>query len=191
VVPDPAYSKGQSLSKQGPSLLRTLWDKVCVVNKQIRLERNGGKLRVRFADPSAKAQEPRARSTAEEPVDRMCGELKDLLDQHKASRRSLPHLAGLERALARKGAAALGKMPERVLRQALHQLEGLLTARSGTGLADLRARLVVAVTAAERIEAVAARNAGPTSFLAEHKLEVSEASLTDFMNVVENPRYRA
>jgi hypothetical protein len=182
---------GQRLNKQGTSLLRAMWDAVCVLNRQIKLDRSAGKVRVRFDKPSAKAETPRARATTDESLDRMCAELKSLLDQHVASRRSLPHLAGLERALKTRGVAAFTKMSERVLRHALHQLEGLPTARAGTGLADLRARLLVAATAAERIEAVAARSAGPTSFLAEHKLEVSEASLTDFMRVVENPRYRA
>jgi len=183
VVTKPAKFTEQRLKTQGTTLLRTLWDKVCILNRQIKLERNDGKVRVLFDNPAAAAREAQARTAAEESLHRMRTELTNLLDQHKASRRSLPHLAGLERALKARGAAALGKMPERVLKRALHQLEGLMTARGGTGLADLRARLVVAVTAVERIEAAAARNAGPTSFLADHKLQVSEASVTDFMRV--------
>jgi hypothetical protein len=174
---------GQSQNKQGTTLLRTLWAKVCLLNRQIKLERDGGKVRVLFDNPAAAAREAQARSAAEESLHRMCTELTSLLDQHKASRRSLPHLAGLERALKTRGTAAFGKMTERVLTLALHQLEGLMTARGGTGLADLRARLIVAVTAVERIEAAAARDAGPTSFLTDHKLQVSEASVTDFMRV--------
>jgi len=182
---------GQSLNTQGTTLLRTLWDKVCILNRQIKLERNDGKIRVLFDNPSAAARDARTSTAAEESLNRMRTELANLLDQHKASRRSLPHLAGLERALKTRGVAALGEMTERVLTRSLHQLEGLLTARTGTGLADLHARIVVAVMAVERIEAAAARNAGPTSFLADHKLQVSEASVTDFMRVAADSGHKA
>jgi len=173
---------GQDLNTRRTPLLRSLWDKICVLNRHIKLERNVGKIRVLFDNPATTAREARECTAAEESLNRMRAELTSLLDRHKASRRT-PDLAGLERALKTRGPAAFGKMSERVLTRALHQLEGLMTARGGTGLAELRARLMVAVTALERIEAAAARNAGPTSFLADHKLQVSEASVTDFMRV--------
>jgi hypothetical protein len=174
---------GQRSNTQSTTLLRTLWDKVCILNRQIKLARSDGKVRVLFDNPAAAARETQARTAAEESLDLMRAELTGLLDKHKASRRTLPHLAGLERALKTRGAAAFGKLSERVLSQALHQLEALMTTRGGTGLADLRARLVVAVTAIERVEAAKARDAGPTSFLADHKLQVSEGSITDFMRI--------
>ncbi len=186
-----AEASGRSPDTQGTTWTRTLWDKVCILNRQITLARSDGKVRVQFDRPAAAAREPQARTAAQESLDRMRAELTGLLDQHKASRRTLPHLAGLERALKASGAAAFGKLSERVLSMALHQLEGLMTTSGGTGLADLRARLVVAMTAIERVAAAKARDAGPTSFLADHKLQVSEGSITDFMRIAGEPRHKA
>jgi hypothetical protein len=123
-------------------------------------------------------------AAAEKAVHRMRDELKDLLDRHKASRRSLPYLAGLEHALKTKGVAAFDGMTERVLARALQQLDGVLTEPVGPGLAELRSRIVMAQTTCEQIEAAAAKNAGTSSFFTDHKLQVSEASVSDFMRVV-------
>ena len=180
----PAGSIEEGPNTQGTTMLGTVWDKLCSLNKQIKLERSGSKVRVVLDDPSVSERSARTNASAEQAVNRMRGELTDLLDRHKASRRSLPHLAGLEHALKTKGLAAFGGMTERVLARALQQLEGVLTEPVGAGLAELRSRIVVAQTAVEQIEAAAAKNAGPSSFLTDEKLQVSEASVSDFMRVV-------
>lgn len=151
-----------------------------LLSKPIRLERSSGKVRVVLdAVPASAAQQ-----SAEAAVQRMRDDLTNLLDRHRASRRSLRHLAYLERELNTKGVAAFDAVPEPVLTRASQQLEAVLTEPVSDGLAQLRSRIVVAQTAAEKVDAAARRNAGPSSFLTEHKLQVSEASVSDFMRVM-------
>lgn len=162
-------------------MLATVLDKLSLLNKQIKLERCDGKVRVVLDSPSRTVRI----ASAEQAVSRMRTELSNLLDRHAASRRSLRHLASLEHALNSKGLDAFGALPERVLARASEQLDAILTEPVGSGLAELRSRIVVAQTAAEKVEAAAARSGGPSSFLTEDKLQVSEASVSDFMRVVE------
>ena len=75
-------------------------------------------------------------------------------------------------------------MPERVLARASQQLEAVLTEPISAGLSDLRSRLLVAQTAAEEGESATTKNAGPSSFLTDQKLLVSEGSVSDFMRAV-------
>ncbi len=152
-----------------------------LLNKPIRLERSSGKVRV-VLDP---ARASAAQASAEQALNRMREDLTNLLDRHRESRRSLRHLAYLERELNTKGVAAFADVPEPVLTRASQQLEAVLTEPVSDGLAQLRSRIIVAQTAAEKIDSAQQRNAGPSSFLTEHKLQVSEASVSDFMRVVE------
>ncbi len=162
-------------------MFATVLDKLSLLNKQIKLERSSGKVRVVLDHNPARTERL---TGAEQAVNRMRTELTSLLDRHAASRRSLRHLAGLEHALNTRGLDAFGALPERILARASQQLEAVLTEPADAGLAELRSRIVVAQTAAEKVEAAAARNAGPSSFLTDHKLQVSEASVSDFMRVV-------
>lgn len=156
-----------------------------LLTKPIKLERSDGKVRV-VLDLAAEADRPASqRVSAEQAVDRMRSELTALLDRHAASRRSMRHLAGIEHALARDGLALFEAFPERVLARASQQLDAVLAEPVGAGLAELRSRILVALTAKEKIEAAAARNAGPSSFLTDDKLQVSEARVSDFMRAVE------
>jgi hypothetical protein len=156
-----------------------------LLNKPIKLERGDGKVRV-VLDHAAQTDRPiRDRASAEQAVARMRGELTALLDRHEASRRSMRHLAGVEHALATDGLALFEAFPERILARASQQLDAVLAEPVGEGLAELRSRLLVALTAKEKIEAAAARNAGPSSFLTDDKLQVSEARVSDFMRAVE------
>jgi hypothetical protein len=156
-----------------------------LLNKPIKLERGNGKVRVVLNRAPEPEHPTRARASAEQAVDRMRHELTQLLDRHAASRRSLRHLAGLEHALATDGLVLFEAFPERILARASQQLEAVLAEPVGVGLAELRARILVALTAKEKIEAAAARNAGPSSFLTDDKLQVSEARVSDFMRAVE------
>ena len=162
-------------------MLATVLGKLSLLNKRIKLERCDGKVRVVLDNPSRAERV----ASAEQAVSRMRTELTNLLDRHAAARRSLPHLASLEHALNSKGLDAFGALPERVLARASQQLDAVLTEPVGAGLDELRSRIVVAQTAAEKVEAAATRNGGPSSFLTEDKLQVSEASVSDFMRVVE------
>lgn len=159
----------------------TLRETLGLLNKPIRLERSSGRVRVVLDPATVGAQH----GSAEQALQRMRDELTNLLDRHRASRRSLRHLAYLERELNTKGAAAFAAIPEPVLTRASEQLEAVLTEPVSDGLAQLRSRIVVAKTAAEKIDAAQQKNAGPSSFLTEHKLQVSEASVSDFMRVME------
>jgi hypothetical protein len=169
---------------QTQSMLESVWGGLSVLNKQIKLERIDGKVHVVLNDPRATQRKERARSQAEAAMLRMREELTELLDRTRNARRALPHLAGVEHALKTQGLAAFDGMPERVLARASQQLDAVLTEPLGPGLTDLRARIVVAQTAIERIDAAAAKHAAPSSFLTDEKLQVNEASVSDFQRAV-------
>jgi hypothetical protein len=72
-------------------------------------------------------------------------ELARLLDDDPGLRSTLRHLAFVEHALEKKGWRSLYKVPPDVLKQALAQLEDLVTNWSAEGLACLRSKMAVAV----------------------------------------------
>lgn len=166
-------------------MLGTVRHTLNLLNKQIKLQRSDGKVRVVLDNPASTDRLARQRGGAEQAVDRMRIELSILLDRHEASRRSLRQLAGLEHALKAKGAAAFDALPERVLARASEQLEAVLNEPVSVALAELRSRLAVTRMAIEKTDAAVAKNAGPSSFLTDDKLQVSEASVSDFMRAVE------
>jgi hypothetical protein len=179
-----AEPEQEDRNEQATTMLESVWGTLSLLNKQIKLERADGKVRVVLDDPAAAKRKAQASAHAEQVTSRMRDELTGLLDRCKGSRRSLPHLAGIEHALKTQGAGAFDGMPERVLARASQQLEAVLTEPVSAGLSDLRSRLVVAQTAAEEGESATTKNAGPSSFLTDQKLLVSEGSVSDFMRAV-------
>ena len=127
----------------------------------------------------------------DDSVQRTRSELHGLLSLSPGARDVLPHLAGVERALKALGAAAFDSLPSFVLKRAAMQLESVLPEPVGPGIADLRARLAKALVAHEQASASAAAAAAPAAaappptYISNDKLQVSEATITEFMRVVE------
>jgi hypothetical protein len=178
-------------SEPGAGVLESVWGSLSILTKPLKLERDDeGKVRVVVDDPAAARRKAAALAQAEQSLLRMRTELTELLDRSRGSRHVMPHLANLESGLKKHGLAAFDAVPERVLARASQQLEEVLTEPVGAGLADLRSRIVVAQTKLDRIEA-AAKNAGPSSFLTDSRLTVSEGSVSDFMRAVADSENKA
>jgi hypothetical protein len=107
-------------------------------------------------------------------------ELRALLDGVPHSRKVLTHLAVIEHNLKRKGTLFIYELPLHVLRQALRQLDGLIAPPVPEGLEGLRCRLRDAMGLRERLEREERLRQPVSSFLADHKLQVSEARPSDF-----------
>ncbi len=122
---------------------------------------------------------------ADAAAQRMRDELKELFSRTRGAREVLPHLAGVEHALKTQGIAGLDGLPPRVLKRAATQLQSVLPDLVSEGLAELRTRLSKALSAHEDARVAIVRPARPSEFLTDEKLQVSEASVSDFMRVVE------
>jgi len=106
-----------------------------------------------------------------------------LLDGVKGSRRLFRHLAAIERALDRQSGDGrfLFDMPSDALKIVLRQLESLIgTAQPDTDLRELHACLIDAIKSRERHERREALRQPLSSFLVDHKLQVSEARRSEF-----------
>jgi hypothetical protein len=155
---------------------------------KLKFERKGLHLHITLVDAKKQAAE-RAKEAAAEKVlalheledqrgGQMQTQLRELLRRHPEARVVLKHLAVLESLLRKNGERAFVEPPVDLLRAALRQLEALVKDWSPKGLAELRSRLSVAI--AER-EVHDVREAPQRSdFLDEQRLEVSEASPSDF-----------
>ena len=171
-------------NEPGTTVLESVWGSLSILTKPLKLERSDdGKVRVVVDDPAATRRKAQVIAAAEQSLSRMQSELTELLDRSKGSRKVMPHLASLEHGLKSRGLDAFDTVPESVLARASQQLEEVLTEPVSAGLADLRSRIVVAQTKLEKSEA-AAKNAGPSSFLTDSRLTVSEGSVSDFMRAV-------
>lgn len=106
----------------------------------------------------------------------MQGQLATLLARHPHARRTLPHLALVEKALRRRGEAGLWALPDPVQARALQQLEALTDDWSQAGIAELRTRLSKAVQLASRAE----HDNLLSTFGTPDKLQVSEVGLSVF-----------
>ena len=168
------------------SMLGAVRDKLGLLNKQIKLDRSDGKVRVTLDGAQPAAAEPAGEASAK----LMRAELKEMLNRCPGARDVLPHLAGVERALKAEGLAAFGSLPPRVLERAAGQLESVVTEPVSAGIAELRSRIGVALKAHEKKEQALARRVAPSSFLVDEKLQVSESSVSDFMAVLEESRRR-
>lgn len=129
--------------------------------------------------------QPKQNSPVDDSLQRMRSELKELLGRSPGAREVLPHLAGVEHALKTQGVAAFDTLPPRVLKRAATQLENVLPEPPSEGIAELRSRLSRALSAHDEARVAVMRPAQPSTFLVDEKLRVSEASVSDFMRVVE------
>jgi hypothetical protein len=86
----------------------------------------------------------------------MMRQLSDLLNELPGTRRTMRPLVMVEKAVAKRGLAALDKIPVDLLQRALEQFEGLVTNWSPVGLATLRSKMAVAIIEREDNEPVTA-----------------------------------
>ena len=172
-------------------MLESVRDKLGLLNRSIKLDRSEGKVRVSFeAERSGPAQKGAAATPSVSDAKHLRDELKALLNRCPGAREVLPHLAVVEQALKTQGLAAFDSLPPRVLQRAATQLESVLAEPVSAAIAELRSRLGVALKNHEKAEQAAARRAAPSSFLVDEKLQVSEASVSDFMKVMEESKQR-
>lgn len=187
----PTQPSQEERTEPATTVLESVWGSLSILTKPLKIERSDdGKVRVVVDDPAAALRKAQAIEAAQQSLLRMRSELTELLDRSRGSRQVMPHLASLEHGLKTRGLAAFESVPERVLARASQQLEEVLTEPVGTGLADLRSRIVVAQTKLEKSEA-AAKNAGPSSFLTDSRLTVSEGSVSDFMRAMADSEGKA
>ena len=145
-----------------------------VFQRELRLKRQGTRLRLGWADTrsaggEAAAPSPTAAQTREAreqgQLQAMRDELRELLDELPGTREECVNLAFFESALERGGLQALEDVPLDVLVSALNQFEGLVTNWAPEGLARLRSKMAVAASARRKALAasLAAENASQSS----------------------------
>jgi len=159
--------------------------------KPLRVERNQGRLSVMLEGEAigadgASALAPAATS-ANAQTRLMRQDLKDHLDRYGNSRKGLPYLGLLEQGLERRGMRAFDEIPLPALRKASGQLQVLAQEPVLEGLALLQARLDVAIVGREEALPVVCKPNPLSSFFVEHKMEVRELSMTDFLHVAGPP----
>jgi hypothetical protein len=120
---------------------------------------------------------------------RMRTELKELLSQSAGARDVLLHLASLERTLKVLGLGTFESLPSHVLKRTATQLDGVLPQPVTPGLAEIRARIAKTLALLEQIPpsaaAVVKAPAPPPTYFSDDKLQVSEATHTEFQRVLE------
>lgn len=155
--------------------------------KPLRIERSQGRLSVMLeadgvgTNGKADVGMPPGAISPETQALLMRLDLQALLDRCSNSRAALPHLAALEQGLERRGMRAFDELPLALLRRAGGQLQGLAQEPVLEGFALLQARLDVAIVGREESVAVQCKPNALSSFFVEHKLQVSEVSMSAFM----------
>ena len=159
--------------------------------KPLRIERSQGKLSVMLegdaASPRGKAEVDAAATSPETQALLMRLDLQAHLDRCANSRKALPHLAAVEHGLERRGMRVFDELPLPLLRRAAGQLQGLAQEPVLEGLALLQARLDVAIVGREESVPVQCKPNALSSFFVEHKLQVTEASMSAFMRIAGYP----
>jgi hypothetical protein len=146
-----------------------------IFRHDLELRRDADGVRVvlsdRSVDPGQRRGTPAEEAAAKERQDvaLMRSQLVTLLDERPETRNAMRHLAFVEQALGRKGLRALDKLPLDLMRHALEQLEGLVTNWSPVGLANLRAKMAVAILRRESMDADEGPDSYRTSDLHEEK----------------------
>ncbi|WP_140625709.1 hypothetical protein [Methylibium rhizosphaerae] len=134
---------------------------------------------LRPAPASSRVPQPAAKGRADLPeplLMLMQGQLATLLARHPRARRTLPHLAFVEKMLRRSGEAGLWALPDPVLARALQQLEALTDDWSQAGISELRTRLSKAARPAPQVE----HDNLLSTFGTPDKLQVCEVGLSVF-----------
>jgi hypothetical protein len=159
--------------------------------RPLRVERAQGKLNVVLegppAGPGGRVEIDPAATAPETQALLMRLDLEALLDRCSNSRTALPHLAALEHALERRGMRLFDEMALPLLRRASGQLDGLAQEPVPEGIALLQARLDVAIVGREESVAVQCKPNALSSFFVEHKLQVSEVTMSAFMRIAGYP----
>ena len=184
--------KTRELPDPGSAALRTLIRQARgAFDKPLRIERTQGKLRVMLDDGATGTNgKTAADSTATAPeaqVWLMHLDLQAHLDRCSNSRAALPHLAALEQGLQRRGMRVFEELPLPLLRRAAGQLEGLAQDPVLEGFTLLQAHLDVAIVGREESIPVQCKPNALSSFFVDHKLQVTEASMSAFMRVAGYP----
>jgi hypothetical protein len=112
-----------------------------------------------------------AAAAQKQEIQLMRCQLAALLDERPETRNTLRHLAFVDQALGKKGLRALDKLPLDLMRHALEQIEGLVTNWSPVGLANLRAKMAVAIIRRESMDP----DEGPNSYRTSAMLETGPA----------------
>ncbi|KNZ33622.1 MAG: hypothetical protein AD742_05595 [Methylibium sp. NZG] len=154
--------------------------------KPLRVERSQGRLSVMLEGELGGASAA-AITSADAQARLMRHDLKAELDRYSNSRKGLPFLALLEQGLERRGLRAFDEIPLPALRRAAAQLQGLAQEPLLEGLALLQARLDVAIVGREEALPVVCKPNALSSFFVDHKLEVREVSMSDFLTVAGPP----
>jgi hypothetical protein len=177
---------------QGSAALRALIrDARGAFGKPLRVERSQGRLSVMLEGQAIGTEGKSAIApevtSADAQTRLMLHDLKDQLDRCSNSRKGLPFLALLEQGLARRAMRAFDEVPLPALRKAAAQLQVLAEEPVLEGLALLQARLDVAIVGREEATPVVCKPNPLSSFFVDHKMEVREMSMTDFLHVAGPP----
>ena len=148
------------------------------LKRRIRITNRDGTWRiVVLAAPAVPEEDARPAPQAAGPLAEMRSELTRALDRHRMSRRVMPALALLERALRRSGGRGVARLAAPVLWDAVNQLDVLAENWEGTQLATLRRHLIAALGLDEAgMDMLRANDDAPA---------VDDACLTDFMQAME------
>ncbi len=179
--PDPASAALRSLIRSARGAF----------GKALRVERSQGRLSVMLEAQSAGSDGATAAAPAATSADAqtrlMRQDLGAHLDRYSNSRAGLPYLKLLEQGLERRGMRVFDEIPLPALRRAAGQLEVLAQEPMLEGLALLQARLDVAIVGREESVPVQCKPNVLSSFFVDHKLEVSEVSMSDFLHIAGPP----
>jgi hypothetical protein len=149
--------------------------------RPLRLERRGAQIHVTLAPvPTAPPEPPAPAERRRDLVRQVRTELRALLDLHAGTRRVVPHLACIEQTLGGPGLRGIGRLPLPVLHKALTQLDSLVDGTPGPGLAELRRRIAAAISLRLGGTPGAATAHSISDFHTDDRLEVSEASHSQF-----------
>ena len=161
-----------------PSTLRKLFKAVFV--DQLRLRREGPRLKIALESDTLTAPAALPVAVAESPAVQMRCALGALLDANEGSRGVLKHLAALEHQLLHHEGPFIHDLSLSTLQLMLRQLHGLITPPPPQGVDLLLAQLLDAAELKSRLEQTQAQAQSQpiSSFFVDHKLEVSEVSLS-------------
>lgn len=184
------------MSQPRSIIARLLWPFTALqdlLERDFKLRRVRGRLRVVVEQParSSRLHSQPAANTRPAPADdaasAMQVELRQLIGRHNGTRDLMRHLCYIERALRLGGPAALDDIPLEVLSKGLAQLKSLVNDWGRAGITDLRSRLSILVAAKEEeLRARQPTNSGLSEFFTTTRIQVSEATPSDFQAAQKN-----
>jgi len=174
-----------SLSQLGASL-RSLWV------RRLQVTQVGKQWQVVLAPPPAVAVDTGSQAVAKHlammsPLrrHRMRRQLSQLLRTHPRARSIFRHLAVVEHALRMQNTGVFAKLPPAVLKEALDQLQTLVSDWTALGLHDLRATLLRGL-AQPQVAAAPSRQADALPIDIRPGVQVEEASVSRFIEAERN-----